>query len=135
MIKFEQPNPKTIIINKTPIEFPQSIARVLTLPDRVVILLEMDEFEYGDKMVGRNLLAYGPDGEEIWRVADHGATMRARRQDKVTLPDARGRRRVPQAISFASLNQSDGTIYAALANLYIIVDPKDGKILDMDVRH
>lgn len=97
------------------------------MPDRIVIILESDEFEYGDKMVARNLLAYGPDGEEIWRVADHGAMIRAGRENKVTLPDASGLRRVPQTITSASFDQSDGTIYAAIADSYITIDSEMAK--------
>ena len=134
MIDFNQPNPTTLVINGHTIAFQQSIATVVALHDKVIVLLESDDFEFGDKLVGRNLLAYGPDGKLLWRVEDHGVTIGARREDTVTQPDETGRRRIPQTIFHIFYDEDDGMITATILSADLTVDPKNGKIVDMEVR-
>lgn len=134
MINVEQPNPKTLIVNDREVEFSQRIREFISLPDRVVILLRTDGFEYGDKLVGRNLLAYDLEGEKLWRVEDHRMTLGARREDTVTRPDETGRRRVPQSISSIGLDKVNGTIVANIPHLELTIDPSNGKIIDWEQR-
>lgn len=134
MINFEQPNPKTLIINGRTIEFQQSVTEILPFPDRVVVLLHLDDFEFGDKLVGRNVLAYGLDGEELWRIEDHGFTLGARREDTVTKPDETGRRRVSQSFIGIDFDKEDGTILATLPAVELDIDPEDGKIINWEQR-
>lgn len=63
---------RALVIGGQEIEFRQRILRFLPVQDRVIVLLNPDDFEFGDPMVGRNILAYGENGELIWQVADHG---------------------------------------------------------------
>lgn len=98
MINIDRPNPKALIINGHIVEFQQRIETAIPLPDRVIVHLKTADFEFGDKLVGRNLVAYGLYGKQLWRISDHGATLGASRTDTVTEPDKSGRRRVPQSI-------------------------------------
>lgn len=132
LLNFEQPNPKTLIINGHTVEFEQRIMTLIPLEDRVIVHLNTSDFEFGDKLVGRNLLAYGPDGNQLGRVSNHGATLGASRRDTVTLPDKTGRRRVPQSIFDASLSEEDGVIRAGIADSVLSIDPENGKIIDME---
>lgn len=134
MIKYKQPDPKSLIINGHTIEFQQRIATVIPLSDRVPVHLKSKDFAFGDKLVGRNLLAYDLNGKELWRVEDQGVTIGARREDTVTQPDESGRRRVPQSIFYIFYDEDDETITAALPIADLTIDPKDGKILDLEVR-
>lgn len=134
MINLEQPSPKTLIINGHTIEFEQRVAELFSLLDRVVVLLETDDFEFGDKLVGRNLIAYDSRGTQLWRVSDHGATLGARREDTVTEPDKTGRRRVPQSIVGAYFDEDDGVIRALIIDSELTIDPEDGKVLGFKMR-
>lgn len=133
MINLEHPNPNTLIINGHVVEFPQRIATVIPFERKVIVHLESDDFEFGDKLVGRNLLAYGPDGKQLWRVADHGAKIGARRADTVTQPDETGRRRIPQTIFQVYVGKKTGRLQAAILDTVFTIDPENGKILDYEL--
>lgn len=133
MLNIEQSNPKTIIVNGHIVEFPQRIATIIPFADKVIVHLESDDFEFGDKLVGRNLLAYGPNGKQLWRIADHGAKVGASRADKVTQPDETGRRWVPQTIFDAYVGEKTGKLKATVLDFILTIDPKDGKIIDMEL--
>ncbi len=134
MLDVEQPNPKTLTVNGHTVEFQQRIKTLIPLTDRVLVHLVTADFEFGDKLVGQNLMAYGPNGKLIWRVENHGATLRARREDTVTQPDGTGHRRVPQSISDVGFYIEDGIISAALPAFELTIDPRNGKIVKIESR-
>jgi hypothetical protein len=55
------------------LEFPQRISEAVQLSDRVVLLLDEEDFEEGDEMVGRNVLCIGETGDVLWRIVPASA--------------------------------------------------------------
>lgn len=133
-MSFKQPNDKTLIFNRHAVEFEQRIVTIIPLSDRVIVHLKTADLKYGDKLVGRNLLAYGLDGNKLWRVADHGATLRAGRGDTVTTPNETGDRRVPQSIFGIYFDEEDATIVEILLGWDLTIDPENGDIVEMEQR-
>lgn len=131
-INFEQPNPHTLIVNGNTIEFEEVIATLIPFPDRIVVLLDTDSFKFGDKNVGQNLLSYGVNGEFLWRVEEHGMTIRAGRDDTVTQPNENGNRMVPQSIFEVDFIEKTGMIDAEIIDFSLTIDPATGKIIDME---
>ena len=134
MINVEQPNDKALVINGHTVAFQQRIATFIPLSDRVVVHLKTANFKYGDKLVGRNLLACGPDGKQLWRVANHGMMIGARHEDAVTQPDETGRRHVPHAIFEVIVSKKNGMFRDVLLDFALILDPENGEIVDFEYR-
>lgn len=106
---------------------------VIPFVDNVIVHLNSDDFEFGDKLVSRTLLAYGPDGKQLWCVADHGAQIGARHADTVTQPDETGRRRIPQTFFQVYVGEKTGRLQAAILDTVFTIDLKNGKILDYEL--
>ena len=130
MLEVKTPFPKTLIINQNEIKKKKKIGTVLQLPDKVVVLLATHSFQFGDPMVGRNLLAYDAGGNLVWRIEDHGAVIRARPEDKVTKPDENGVRWIPQSVLEVEISEKTGLVEATLPHWILEIDPETGKILD-----
>ena len=54
------------------IELDKRVESSIDLGDKVIVLFYVNDYEMGDMMVGRNIVALGSDGNELWRVEDHG---------------------------------------------------------------
>ena len=121
-----------ICVNDRQHSFDQRIDEIIELGDKVIILLNTDYFDYGDPMVGRNVLCYGADGELLWRVADHGCVIHARHDDPVTQPDEEGERYVPQSILGMDIEEGTGKIKIGLPDWHYTVDPETGELSDME---
>ena len=112
---------RVLVIGGQEIEFRQKILRFLPLEDRVIVLLNPDDFEFGDPMVGRNILAYDGSGELIWRVADHGLKRPSRRK-------------APEAFFNIGM-PDDSTINAVAASCIFKLDPETGALSDPRFRY
>lgn len=121
-----------MIINGHTVNFQQRIVKVLSFPSCVVIHLKTADFQYGDKLVGRNLVAYDSAGKFLWRVEDHGFTTLAGPEDMATKPDENGIRTVPQSIFEVEIIEETGMIDANIIDFSLTVDPRTGKIIDRE---
>ena len=68
---------KTLNINGNTISFEQRVNEFVELADRVIVELYVDDFEVGDPLVGRNILAFDENGEMLWRIPATGVTRRS----------------------------------------------------------
>jgi len=129
-MKVEQQSPSQLKIDGHLIEFPQRINKMLRLGDRVIVLLKTGDFEYGDLLVGRNVLAFGPDGKMLWRVEDHKVVAPAGDEDPVTQPDENGERWVPQSFMGLWVEEDTGKIKAGIPEWIFTLDPETGSLSD-----
>ena len=114
-MNYEQLDEKTLLIGGKEVKFGQSVKEVLDLGDRLVVRLYVDDFEVGDMMVGRNIVALGSDGNELWRVEDHGLRRRSERK----APDA-----------FFDIHvDDDGRLWGGTPGIYLEIDLETGKII------
>ena len=132
MIDVTTPDERTIVINGTRIDLGKRAYRMITLPDRLIVLLHTSDHDYGEPMVGRNVLCYGADGELLWRVADHGCVIHARHDDPVTQPDEEGERRVPQSVMGMFVDEDTGKIKIGLPRWHYTLNPETGELSDME---
>lgn len=65
---------RAVVINGTRIEFDQRISELIEVEDKIIIQLYVDDFEFGDPLVGRNVVAYDADGQFLWRIKATGIT-------------------------------------------------------------
>lgn len=77
---------KALSINENVITFDQRIDETVTLSDRVILRLMVDDFDVGDPLVGRNVLAFDGDGRLLWRIPPTGGTRS--RPDGTEAPEA-----------------------------------------------
>ena len=82
----ELSDPHRLRIGDHEIEFPQRVKKFLTLDSRAVVLLKPNDFENGDELVGRNIVAHDEHGEFVWRIEYHGYKVTNR--DGVDVPQA-----------------------------------------------
>ena len=102
------------------IRFEQPVVEHLEDKGRVIVLFNSDFYEVGDMMVGRNIVAYGEDGDELWRVEDHGL----RRPGAPDVPDA-----------FFDIHVGDdGRLWGGTPGVELMIDLETGKILDAEPR-
>ena len=94
-----RPDDHTIIIASQKHTFVERIAQVLELGDRVVIRRVSSDSPYDDPECGRNVSAFGADGEIIWTIEDSGFTFK--------LPNGR---EIPQG--YTHIREGDGVIFA-----------------------
>ena len=114
-MNYEKLDEKTLLIGGKEVKFGQSVKEILDLGDRLVVRLYVDDFEVGDMMVGRNILAYDEDGNELWRVEDHGL----RRESERRAPDA-----------FFDIHvDDDGRLWGGTPGIYLGIDLETGKII------
>ena len=59
---------RTITIQGHTISMPCKVACVITLPDRVLVLLNTYELADSDPLVSRNIFALDQEGKELWRI-------------------------------------------------------------------
>ena len=134
MIDVTTPDKNTIEIGGTVHAFKQEIADVIPLEDRVLIRLATWSHDYGDPMVGRNVLCYGADGDLLWRVADHGCTIGAGDEDPVTQPDEEGERRVPQSVMGMFVDEDTGKIKVGLPMWMYTLNPETSELSEMEYK-
>ena len=67
---------KTLTIEGRNFAFDQRIERIVVLDDRVILELYVNDFEFGDPLVGRNVIAVDKDGNLLWRITETGVMMR-----------------------------------------------------------
>ena len=119
-MNYEKVDEKTLLIGGKKVNFGQSVKEVLDLGDRLVVRLYVDDFEVGDMMVGRNVVAYGEDGNELWRVEDHGLRRRSERK-------------APDAFFDIRLDE-EGRLWGGTPGVELMIDLETGKILDAEPR-
>ncbi|MDP6805843.1 MAG: hypothetical protein QF902_11040 [Rhodospirillales bacterium] len=90
---------------------------MVTLEDRVIIRLLVGDFEIGDPLVGRNVLAFDKDGNMLWRIPTTGVMVRD--------PDGS---EAPEAYFNLRLNSDGETINIASPDLTYDLDPETGKL-------
>ena len=119
-MNYEQLDERTLLISGKEVKFGQSVKEILDLGDRLVVRLYVDDFEVGDMMVGRNIVAYDEDGNELWRVEDHGL----RRPAAPDVPDA-----------FFDIHVDEkGRLWGGTPGVELMIDLETGKILDAEPR-
>lgn len=64
---------KTLILGDRRIPMTYPIDKILTLADRVIVLLDCDDMPYDDPLRGRNVFAFDKNGQMIWRIASSTA--------------------------------------------------------------
>ena len=102
------------------VRFEQPAVEHIETDGRIVVLFNSDFYEVGDMMVGRNIVAYGEDGDELWRVEDHGL----RRPGAPDVPDA-----------FFDIHVGDdGRLWGGTPRAELMIDLETGNILDAEPR-
>ena len=97
------------------IELDKRVESSINLGDKVIVLFYVNDYEVGDMMVGRNIVAYDKDGIELWRVEDHGL----RRPAAPDVPDA-----------FFDIHvDDDGRLWGGTPGIYLEIDLGTGKII------
>ncbi len=120
-MNYEKVDEKTLLIGGKKVNFGQSVKEVLDLGDRLVVRLYVDDFEVGDMMVGRNIVAFDEDGNELWRVEDHGL----RRPGAPDVPDA-----------FFDIHvDEEGRLWGGTPGIYLGIDLETGKIVGTKGRY
>ena len=102
------------------IDTDKRIEDVIDMGDKAIVVFYVNDYEMGDMMVGRNILAYDEDGNELWRVEDHGLRRRSER-------------RAPDAFFDIRLDQ-EGRLWGGTPGVELMIDPETGKILDAEPR-
>ncbi len=102
------------------VEFEQPAVEYVEAEGRIVVLFNSDFYEMGDMMVGRNIVAYGEDGNELWRVEDHGLRRRSERK-------------APDAFFDIRLDE-EGRLWGGTPGVELMIDLETGKILDAEPR-
>jgi len=115
MTKAYEPLTKKIIIGGKELVFDQRVAVLIELDDRTIIRLKTDDFDYGDPLVGRNILCFDNEGKMLWRVEDHEMVI--------------GKKDTPQ--SFLSLMIGEnGEIETDIPDAYFNINPENGLLYD-----
>ena len=97
------------------IELDKRVEESISLGDKAIVLFYVNDYEVGDMMVGRNIVAYDEDGNELWRVEDHGL----RRPAAPDVPDA-----------FFDIHvDDDGRLWGGTPGIYLEIDLGTGKII------
>ena len=103
------------------VRFEQPAVEHIETDGRIVVLFNSDFYEMGDMMVGRNIVAYDEDGNELWRVEDHGL----RRPAAPDVPDA-----------FFDIHvDDDGRLWGGTPGIYLGIDLGTGKIVGTKGRY
>ncbi len=97
------------------IELDKRVENSIDLGDKIIVLFYVNDYEVGDMMVGRNIVAYDEDGKELWRVEDHGL----RRPAAPDVPDA----------FFDIHMDDDGRLWGGTPGIYLGIDLGTGKII------
>ena len=113
--------PNRLKINETEVEFPQRVRKFVELNGLTIVLLKVGDFEEGDELVGRNIVAYDSNGELAWRIERHGFSVRNRKGDFV-----------PQAYFGLWIDEDGETLRAGIPVADFKVDPSNGMLLEME---
>ena len=116
-MKAEQLDDQRVRIDGKIFDFEMEIVDLLKLEDRVIILFENYEWPDEDPNLGRNVFAYGQNGEQLWRIEDAEVMI--------------GGHTVEHEVStgYTVLQQKeDGTIHAWAMDWRHDLDPETGKI-------
>ncbi len=105
---------RTLRIGEKEVRFDQRINQYFIVKDTVVALLKVDDFEKGDMLVGRNIIGFDLEGNQLWRVPDHGL----RRPANPKVPDA----------YFGIYLDEKGKLWGATPGVDIQIDPKTGRL-------
>ncbi|MDP6805844.1 MAG: hypothetical protein QF902_11045 [Rhodospirillales bacterium] len=111
---------KTLTIDGRKLAFDQRVEAMVVLDHRVIIELDADDFELGDPLVGRNILAFDSNGEMLWRIPATGMMVR----DDDSSPEA------PEAFFGLGLHSDGKTITIGTPDMIYEVDPETGKIFN-----
>ena len=103
------------------VDFPQRIKKFVTLENLVIVLLKVSDFEEGDPMVGRNIVALNEDGEIVWRIEDHGFRITDWRDVEA-----------PEAFFGLWLEDDGKTLKAGIPHAIFEVDPETGSLLSIE---
>ena len=103
------------------IELDKRVEESIDLGDKVIVLFYVNDYEVGDMMVGRNIVALDGEGEQMWRVADHGL----RRRGAPEVPDA----------YFDIHIDEDGRLWGGLPGLYAEIDLDTGELIGSKSRY
>ena len=113
-----------LTISEKLVEFPQRIKKFVIRENLVIVLHKVSDFEEGDPMVGRNIVAVGEDGKIVWRIEDHG--FRIKDWQDVEAPEA----------FFGLWLEDDGkTLKAGIPHAIFEVDPETGHLLSIETVH
>ena len=102
------------------IELDKRVESSIDLGDKVIVLFYVNDYEMGDMMVGRNIVAYDKQGQQIWRVEDHGLRRRSER-------------RAPDAFFDIRLDE-EGRLWGGTPGVELMIDLETGKVLDAEPR-
>ena len=108
---------KTLTINGKKLVFDQRVDEAVTLEDRVIIHLRVDDFEVGDPLVGRNVIALDASGNLLWRIPATGYTVRNRLGLEV-----------PEAFFGLELEEDHKTITIGTPDTVYEIDPESGEL-------
>ncbi len=104
--------------------FEQRIEKVVHISGLTIVLLNSDDFEEGDPMVGRNVVALNDKGEIVWRIEDHG--IKIKDWQNVEAPEA----------FFGLWLEDDGKkLKAGVPHAIFEVDPATGRLLSIETVH
>ena len=108
--------------NDHKLNFEQRIVEAVEFDNKLVVLLNSDDFEDGDEMVGQNIVAVDEKGEIDWRIEYHGFKVRNRAGKKV-----------PQAFFGLWIDEDDGSLRAGIPVADFVVDPETGMFLKVEL--
>lgn len=107
-------SPNVLGINGKSIEFKQRIKEFVEVGNRIIVLLKVSDFEKGDELVGRNIVAVNEQGEIDWRIEYHGFKVRPPTNN------------APQAFFGLWIDEDDGSLRAGIPVADFVVDPETG---------
>jgi hypothetical protein len=117
-------DPYRLKISGKEIEFPQRVKKFVSVGSRAIVLLKVSDFEEGDPMVGRNIVAIDEDGKMAWRIEDHG----------IKVKDWQGIE-APEAFFGLWLENNGKTLKAGVPHAIFEVDPETGRLLSIETVH
>ena len=110
-------------INGLARKFEQRIVKTVEIGDKVMVLLNSDDFKDGDELVGRNIVAVNKEGEIDWRIEYHGFKVRNRKDVEV-----------PQAFFSLWLDEDGKTLRASIPVAKFEVDPETGMFRSLELK-
>ena len=110
---------RTLRIGNKDVVFDKDVENFIERDGITVVLLYTGDYEKGDPMVGRNVLGFDGDGNEAWRVEDHGYTIGP---DDVN--------RVPQSFMSIWIGPESGKLKAGIPYMLFSLDAKTGMLSD-----
>ncbi len=116
-MKVTNPTEKSVSVDGEVMQFEQPIIDQVELSDRVIVLLDPDEFADGDELVGENVIAIGGDGEVIWRIQPCGGWVEG----------ANGKM-VPVAYFNLWQDTETGQMHVAVPDVILDLNPDDGTV-------